>query len=97
MEKKDRKKDIDKLLSKVNLEQFSENVFFLGKTVECETSESETFNEIIKCIDNLKVHQSQWNAKLPAEFIEIEKDLRQNMEEYPIIQIWLSERRFNQC
>ena len=66
--KKHMKKDIDKLLSKVNLEQFSENVFFLGKTAECETSESETFNEIMKCIDQLKEYQSQWNVELPAEF-----------------------------
>ena len=72
MTKKKRKDDIEKILRKLNLQQFRSNVFFLDNTC----TESPTFNEIWETIENVKEDQSQWNIDIPAEFIELEKYVR---------------------
>ena len=72
MTKKKRKDDIEKILRKLNLQQFRSNVFFLDNTC----TDSPTFNEIWQKIENVKEDQSQWNMDIPAEFIELEKYVR---------------------
>ena len=72
MEKKNRKADIQNILSKLSLDQFKSNIIF----VDNRCMDSSSLDDIWLKIQNLKEEQSQWNIEIPAKFIEMEKDMR---------------------